>query len=276
MNRASIQITILIVFFLLGFQGLSSQNKTYPAKLPLLNYSKIKKAKITTDFSSFSAYVCDIDSSSIYYYLDKRKTKELMKAKCKGCLKYPVEKVQHISYIKLSTWGHATNFLAGIGTAMGLVSLASSNPNDDYAYAVAIVIGIPSALINIGNLATSNSRRGPRTLTKEELQNHSFEDSWELIAYKSYQKFLFDQKNFCHLYNNYIYRHPNKSKKSYFFRLVDGEGIIGYIVKVENDKIHLTKDKKTLTELRKTQSDTDLNFDISKIEKIEKFNAAYL
>lgn len=276
MNRTSAFMAALTFMLLLLSHGLIGQSRNKPAKRPSIKYSKIKKAKITTEHTSFKAFICDIDSSYVSYYDTKKKTKYFMRNKCDGCKKIPTEKVLSLKYPKLSIWGHITNYTGILGSIAGTIAIIKASKEKDNGLSIFFATNLLSTSlgINIGNTATSINRADRRTITKQELNELSFEESRELIAYKSYQKFKYDQENYCYAYHNHIKQYPKRSKISLSFAMADGSVNIGFIVKVSNDKVYLTESLETLVDLRQTQSDTNLSFLIADIEMIKNLHPA--
>ncbi len=276
MTKSTLQLALTVLLIISINQIAISQRTVDSNNTPEYRYSKIKKAKIQTENSKFKVYICDIDSSFIYYYTDKKETKELIESKCDGCEKYPIEKVESISYQKLSLWGQLTNVIAGIGAFLGLSAQYNNSSNNDYVTGIASFFGGISATVIAMNQLTVFSRAPGSKITKKELNESAFDDSWKYLALKSYEEYQEQKESkYNQLYDfdklqTLLLTRPRRAKFKYLFSLSEGSTETGYIVKVSNEVLHLTKNKEILIQLRVDQSDTDLRIAISEISALEK------
>lgn len=274
MTKSILQLALTALLTIFTIQISASQRTINSNFKPEFRYSKIKKAIIKTPQTKFIVYICDIDSSFIYYYTNRKETKKLIDSKCNGCKTYPIEKVESISYQKLSLWGQLTNVFAGIVAVFSAAFLLQTDlglgANLVYNY------GLVSTTVIASNLLTVHSRAPGSTITKKELNELSFNDSWKYIALKRYEEF---QKHIESLDNQLfdfdklqaiLLRRPRRAKFKYLFSLSEGTTETGYIVKVSNGELHLTKNREVLTQLRMDQSDTDVRINISDIGALKK------
>lgn len=274
MTKSTLQLALTVLLTIFTIQFSNSQRTINSNFTPEFRYSKIKKATIKTPQTNFKVYICDIDSSFIYYYTNRKETKKLIDSKCNGCKTYPIEKVESISYQKLSLWGQLTNVLAGFGTVLSTAFLAQKDIG--LGASTAVTHGSISATVVACNLLTVHGRAPGSTITKKELNESSYKDSWNYIALKSYEEYQKQIESKDHQLFDFdklqaiLLRRPRRAKFKYLFSLSEGATETGYIVKVSNGLLHLTKNREVLTQLRMDQSDTDLRIDISDIGTLKK------